>query len=551
MSSNTLTEKELNDLLKHALAGSSQDHRYKRINGLEELQKRIKSDSIQNKDAFLDILFEMAITHGDAKPEKSLIISSLYLFIKKDDALYEGILNRLKRQEGQLFIVFAELVLKLDYKKKKMAIKPLLDFVVNRDDLTSIGVNEVYSHLVALGNQSLSNDIVKEASSYLGSIRLCSVLFSVRLCSEFADQSLLPQMLNVLDKSMAGYFNAHHSQIERELCNYFRRIKHQDSFSHLVRLIKLRLHENPIDKSETLSEVLNANPHLMDDVLDALHVAKKNKELVNALLYALKKVEKPPIAQKLLRNIHIKYWWENPTSYYVRTILIKGGEASKPVLLEMLRDPEKYEYALECLKEIGFSSEDLSTVFPKSPILQIYEFFYSQNENKKTPADLNTLWIQKDKLGENIRGTTNKLEHLLIHLLSSFNFVTLNLAPIKFESIDIIGFYPETLDLLIIGCTTGVLKDDLAKMDAAVNKMETEMPDIFRLCNVTPVIACSKNAAISPSDAKYSRAQKIVILEDFDIEKLLEMLNTNREPRQVLAYLEKCKLKYEDHQIGY
>lgn len=154
------------------------------------------------------------------------------------------------------------------------------------------------------------------------------------------------------------------------------------------------------------------------------------------------------------------------------------------------------------------------------------------------------LWIEKGELGRNVPGTTNRLEHLLLHILSAFNFVTLNVAPLKLESVDIIGFHPKTLDLLVIGCTTGVIKDDLSKMDALVNEMEREMPDLFRTCTVTPVVVCSKSAAISPSDTKYSGEQGIAILQDYDIDKLLEMLNTNRESKQVLRYIEECKLRH-------
>jgi hypothetical protein len=39
-------------------------------------------------------------------------------------------------------------------------------------------------------------------------------------------------------------------------------------------------------------------------------------------------------------------------------------------------------------------------------------------------------------------------------------FVTMNLSPFKLESVDIVCFYPETLDPFIVGCTIGVMKDD-------------------------------------------------------------------------------------------
>ena len=51
----------------------------------------------------------------------------------------------------------------------------------------------------------------------------------------------------------------------------------------------------------------------------------------------------------------------------------------------------------------------------------------------------------------------------------------MNVAPLQLEAVDIVCFYPETLDLFVIGCTTGIVKDDLAKMDALIKKMKTEL----------------------------------------------------------------------------
>ena len=550
MDCQNLSEKELLHLFKHASSGVSQDLKYKRINCLEELQKRIEANSVQNRNDFLDVLFEMAITHGTTNPEKALIIKSLSLFIEKDERVYLALINNLKGQKGQLFIVFSELVMTLDYKKKEMAIKPLMDFLMTRSKLNDIGANEVYSHLITLGNQSLSNEIIREVTPFLDSISICSVLFSVRLSSEFADEKLLPKILDVLDRSMEGYFDAHHIEIERKICKYLKKIKNKDSFNLLMKLIEQNSRDYPSDKSEALGEVLNTNPLLMDDVLDAIYEAKKNSDLANILLDALEKVEKPPHARKLLKKIRIKYWWDHRAQFHVKSMLIKGGKASKPVLLELLqdKDKEKYEYALDVLKEIGVTTEETANVFPKPPMLQLYNFFYSHEiVNKKFPKDLNILWAQKKELNKKIPSTIDKLEHLILHILSSFNFVTLNIAPINYESVDILGFFPETLDLLIIGCTTGVLKDDLAKLDSVINTMEEEIPDVFNLCTITPIIAYSKNAAISPTDAKYAQDQRIVILDCIAIDKLVEMLNTNRNPKKALTFIKDYQWK---HNVG-
>lgn len=544
-----LAEKELFELLTHVLSGDSEDQKHKRINGLEELQRRIKSNSIQNIDGFIDVLLEMAKKQGHSRPESSLIVDSLQLFIGGHEEAFQTVLNGLKGQDQEedlLFLVFSNLVLKLDYKKKRRAIKPLVNYLMSRDVLNRIGVKEVYDCLLSLGNEKLSTEIVKKTSPYLDRLETCAIVYSVKLCSEFADRKLLPKMLEVLDRSMTGYHNAHHVEIERMLCEYFKRIKDPNGFSHLMRLLKLRYRENPNDKIDALSEILNSYPSLKDDLLDILYDGRHNKDLVTAILGSFEKMEKPPTAMELLPKIHIKYWWERPASFYLKKILVKGGESSKPVLFEMLQDDEKYDYALECLKEIGVSTEELSKLFPEPPMLQVYNFLYSQSRSSKLPKDLNALWLEKEKLGEQVSGKTDRLEHLLLQIFCSFNFVTLNVAPLKLEGVDLVCFYPETLDLLIVGCTTGVLKDDLSKMDALITEMEKQIPNLFDVCSITPIVVCSKVAAISPSDKKYSAEQGIVVLQSPNIDKLLEMLNTNREARAVIKYIENCKIS----QIG-
>lgn len=262
------------ELLTHALSGTSEDHKLKRIKGLEELQRRIKSNSIQDIDGYIGILLEMAKKQGHSRPESPLIVDSLLLFIGRSEEAFETVLNELKGQDQEedlLFLVFSNLVLKVDYKIKRRAIRPLVNYLMSRDALNRIGVNEVYTCLLSLGNEKLSTDILKETSPYLDRLETCAIVYSVKLCSEFADHKLLPKMLEVLEKSMKGYYNAHHIEIERRLCEYFKRIKDPNSFPHLMRLLELRYRENPVDKSDAIGEILDANPHLMDYMLEMLY----------------------------------------------------------------------------------------------------------------------------------------------------------------------------------------------------------------------------------------------------------------------------------------
>lgn len=59
--------------------------------------------------------------------------------------------------------------------------------------------------------------------------------------------------------------------------------------------------------------------------------------------------------------------------------------------------------------------------------------------------------------------------------------------------------------------------------------------------------------SISPSDARYSDEQGIVILQSDDIDKLLEMLSANRRTKDVISYINTCMadtFDYADHFWG-
>ena len=544
------TEKELRELLSSVSTGSSRDHKHKRIASLEELRRRIKSNSVRNIDNSIVVLLDVAKKQGHNRPESSLIVDSLSLLVKKYKEAFNKVLSGLRGREQQeedlLFIVFPKLVLNLDHKKKRQAITALVCFLMTRDGVNHLGVREVYGCLVSLGDEKLSRVIVEKTSPYLDSFEICAIVFSVRLCSRFGGRELIPKMLEVLEKSTQGYFNGHYVEIERDLCTFLGRVGDQSSLFPLMNLLKLRSDGNYDHISKAIGAILDAHPYRVNDVLDMLY-DQRDEKTVNAILQAFEKMGKKTVDPRgLLSKIRMKYWIAHPTKEYVHELLLRAGESSKPILFELLKDDQKYEFVLWCLKDIGVSIDELSKLFPKPPILQIYDFLYSQARSRKIPKDLNVLWMEKEKLRENVPGNTSKLEHLLLHIFSGFNFVTLNVAPLGLTSVDIVCFYPETLDLFIIGCTTGVLKDDLAKLDSLVMKMEMKMPNLFNVCTVTPVVVCSEVAAISPSDAKYSSEQSIAILQDHDIDKLLEMLSTNRESRQVLRYIEGCLLKYID-----
>jgi hypothetical protein len=538
-----LAEKEFFENLVKTISGVSEHQKRERLEVLEDLQRRIKCNLVQDCEEAIRILLDMARNQGYSRPESELIVESFLLFINKDDKYYKIILGGLtdqRKEASRIFLVFSKLVLHLNHKKKQEGIKPLLGFLMNSEALNDNGVSEVYDCLVRLGNENLSAEIADAVSSHLDSLRICEVVFSARLIAKFGNNKLLPNVLKVLEKSEKGYFNGSNVEIEEEICQFIGRLTDVQGIAPLLKLLKMRASKDQQYHNviTALARVLDSNPNYVADILEVIYDERRDEKVVSAILRTIASMEKPKVdVRKLLANLRIDWLRSHMSRDPIKDILIRGGKTSKPVLFEILRedDSRKYDFALQCLKEIGISTDELASIFPQLPMLQIYNYFFKGN--RKFPVDLNQIWREKQKLGDNVPGNTKLLEHLLLHIFAGFDFVTMNLGPFNVIGVDIVSFYPETLDLFIVGCTIGVIKDDLAKMDALVKKMKIEMPSLFEKCAVTPIVVCSEIASISHSDKEYADQNRIVILQSTQIDTLLEMLNTSRKSSAVIDYL--------------
>jgi len=539
----TFSEEDFLGQFEYAASSPSDKYKDERIEGLEELLKRINSNSIRDINRATRILLNMAKFQRNNQPESSLTVDALTLILTKYGESFQTVLDTFAEHDEGIFL-FSKVVPSLDYNKKRQVIKPLVNFLMTENALTKLGVNETYACLMSLGKDGLNQEIVEAASPYLNSSirKFGAILFSVKLCAEFGDQKLLPKMRAVLEKSTKGYFNGNYSDVERPICEFLKRVPDSQSFTPLIDLLKTRVIGEYSYICEAIASVLNANPSLVDNVLEKLYDERHNKSVVNSLLQSVAKTDKLRVdVPKLLSYVNLEWWWEHPTRSYMQQILVKQGNLSKPVLLSILSqgasaNPAKFEFALECLKTIGVSKDEISLIFKKPPMLQIYNFC----RTGKTPRNLMQMWEEKGKLGDEIfQGKITRLDHILFHAFVSFNFVTLNVDHAGVKGVDIVCFYPETLDLFILGCTTGTLKDDLVKIDATVKKMKAEMKELFDKCSVTAIVACSEIASIPTSDAQYAVQNQIVIMQPNHIDTLLEMLDTNRQPREVIDFVKR------------
>ena len=125
------------------------------------------------------------------------------------------------------------------------------------------------------------------------------------------------------------------------------------------------------------------------------------------------------------------------------------------------------------------------------------------------------------------------------NLFSALGFVTLFVDPSGKQGVDLVAFSPNEPYILIIGCTTGVIKEDLQKMNITLNEMEDSLEEICAKYRILPILITSKKVEVSSADSEYAKKNYIAILKQQETTTLLNMLRTNRESNEIIKYVER------------
>lgn len=529
-----LAEDDLFKELDGTMQGTSQVDKGQRVEYLEELQKRINLDSIKNKEKAVDLLLSFARAQGSNSPENAIISESLSNLLNKNNIFISKVLSALSRRDPNLFICISKTAMQLNHEYQDKLISSLVGFLADSESINANGAQEVYESLLYLGKRHLSGEITKNALMYLNSPvhRIAAVVYSVKLCSNFAGPQIVSQIIDILEKSIKGYFDGMSNEIERDICLYFQKVKDSCGLESLLKLAG-KQDQNP-DLYRALRAILDENPSRIDDVLDVLHDTR-NENFINNILSAFEEMNSEINIPKLVNAVRTRWWFAHPTNILMERIMVRNGDRSKATLLELIKDDEKYSFALKCLRRIGVEDEELSKIFVRPLMLQVYDFFYGKR--MKNPQSLSRMLQDRDRLGDALPGKTTMLEHLILHLFSSYNFNSINVDSAGMRGVDLVCFYSKTLDLLVIGCTTGTLKNDLSNIEAIIERMRRDLSEVFKICIVTPVVISTETSTIPPTDAEHAMKIGTRILRIDNINEMLTMLNTGRKARDIIDFI--------------
>jgi len=519
----TWKEEEIVSLLKTVISNSAVDASHKRVKCLDELSRR----TIKDIENIKDVLIEATKAHGWSDPESSMLIEILSKLAETHDVFFQKLMDEfVKKEQTQPFLVcISRLIGKLDQKKKRKSARFLVGALMNKDSFTS-ATDALYKTLISIDDTKTRKETVESILPYLDSADVLQVFYAVRIASELGNRDLVPRLCVVLDRSIAGWYNGHRDDIEKNICHFLTRVKDIRSLSCVLKLIE----------SNPSKETYIALASLADKYPQATHEVERfllDRKRYLVALHILNQMSKPRIDFDQLFAIASRDIGIASVRETLKGIILKIGKPAKQKLLEMAKSDEEKEYAfaMECLTEIGVSVDEISSILGKNPVLQLHDFFYEKIE-------LEQLWQDRRELGETIKKSTiQKFDHFVLNLFNCFGLIALFVDPAGKEGVDVIAFSPSTPHLIIAGVTTGVLHDDLPKLNQTLIEMRRELPQLAKRYDVIPIIFTSKDTQPHESDIEFAKKNGIIILTANEIRKLLEMMKTGRRASDLIHFL--------------
>jgi len=284
-----------------------------------------------------------------------------------------------------------------------------------------------------------------------------------------------------------------------------------------------------IDISKIIS---NMGAEILDDVLVFLDkTTKEHKTSISQyLLTALENMDESVIKQlnpdRFLNIFHPepdRFLWR----FQLSKIVHRLNDDIEPLLISMLDSDSKveYEFSRECLEERG---KNIFEYLEINPIIKIYNYFYNELPTRRDKPNLEAHLLGES--GGNNLAQKQIFEHGVESLFSSCGFSTIWVDPSGVKCVDIVAISQDMNDILLLGCTTGVIKDDLDKLYEVSEKVSRRMEH----CDIHPIVVINLERE---EIMRFEEAYKydIGILSANEIRKILDLSRVGRPHKEILA----------------
>jgi hypothetical protein len=105
------------------------------------------------------------------------------------------------------------------------------------------------------------------------------------------------------------------------------------------------------------------------------------------------------------------------------------------------------------------------------------------------------------------------------------------------EEIDLVAFVPTSNHIIAVECTTKDLdvNEKLSKFSRRVKELQERL---VKFSTIPLIFTALERAKISKSDLKKARAERIGVVAAEEVQRLLEMAGQQRQPNEILVYLQ-------------
>jgi hypothetical protein len=508
-----------------------------RIRLLEELSGLPLTDAGEA----VDVLCDMVTKIGAIEPEIGLITKCLRRATRSRGPGQDRLLSLVAdRSEGAVQCACRTLR-GLDADGQARLGVLLVRELAQRDTADHV-TGAIATTLKGVSHSKVRRAVAAEAASHLHTPDGFVIKHTVAILSRVGDKSVESALLTVLSKLLGGYFRSYEDVIAQDLCFYFARFKTAAAIPELLKGLEKTKHRV---FAETVGMLCDSHPEAQHSLLRLVRQtqdASVKVEYFRAL--ATMRKTRPRISEisDLVGTHDLRF---TTLREFFRQILLRDIRSSRRVLLAMLHDDDEQrtEFAIGLLQEIGATTADIAKALGGNPVRLVYNFFWGQREGQS----LESLWEEKAKLGDNIKGKITKLDHLLITLMTSLGFLTIDVDPSGRAGVDVVAFSPTSPHVLLIGATTGVIGDNVEKISNTVRDLRVALGKVATRIEIIPIIATSLSGETNPRDEDHARRNGIVILRQLDIDRLMEWVATNRDYRSLLAYLKDVGRRSNTH----
>ncbi len=517
------------DQIKQTLEHSAGEGRNDRIYALEQLLRSPLGD----KDWAIDLFCQIVQKLGPIEPELTLLSKLLARVLRANGHPLDKLISLIKQHHAGAIRSAIKVLHLLGSKPQASLAEALTKELLLRETNDPL-METLVATLRDVKNAAARKAVTKELSGCLSSPDGLEIRNAVAILSAVADKSVEPELVEILNKLLNGYYGGHKDPLRKDLCSYFVKFKSRLAVPGLLRGIEKQWDHGLFG---TIGAICDSHREIQTDVV---RFAERTKDMnvrfgCVACLAAMQKT-KPRIGDivKLIRASDLRFDWIRAN---FRRLFLRNPKESKRIVLEMLRNPDErwHDFALEALKEMGVPMAEVTKATGVNPIVAIYEYFF---ERRSDGLGLKALWEAKQKLGDGVKGKTTKFEHLLRHLLSCLGFITLDVDASQKAGVDTVAFPPIWSHALLIGGTTGVVGDNLEKLSNTVREVKTALGELSRKIAILPVVATSISGETNPRDEEYARKHRIVVLRQSDIDLLVDWVNTNRSYKKFLTHVE-------------